>query len=138
MNKDNFFDIYFKFLVLSFWPIFWYENQLILNTRTNFIIFITFSILYIIYILLFTYYGLNNSSIDKIVIYYRVSMLLAFIFTIISFLLFPTNPFFFILKIIFVFILLYISYIKVRKYKIEEGVVGILSALLMLAFALFY
>ena len=74
----------------------------------------------------------NDNNIKSITLYYRISTLTAFIFTLFSLLLFPTSLFFLTLKVIFVFIYLYLSYIKLFKYKIEEGLVGILASLLLL------
>ena len=74
----------------------------------------------------------NDNNIKSITLYYRISTLTAFIFTLFSLLLFPTSLFFLTLKVIFVFIYLYLSYTKLFKYKIEEGLVGILASLLLL------
>ena len=103
MINTKFMDNYFKFLFLSFWPIIWYE-----------LIFV------------------SDPFIKSITLYYRISTLTAFIFTLFSLLLFPTSLFFLTLKVIFVFIYLYLSYTKLFKYKIEEGLVGILASLLLL------
>lgn len=138
MNKAKFLDLYFKFLILTFWPIIWFKWQLFPTLTTSLILFLIYTVLVLIYIAMFLHYEFSFKASPKVVIAYKISMIVAFVFTIVSFLLFPTNGTFLFLKIMFALILLYISYLEVYKYKIEEGVVGILSSLLIIVFALFY
>ena len=104
MINTKLIDNYFKFLFLSFWPIIWYE-------------------------LVFVSDPFIKSTL--VTLYYRISTLTAFISTLFS-LIYPTNLLFLSFKVIFIFMYLYISYTKLFKYKIEEGLVGILASLLLL------
>ena len=130
MINTKFIDNYFKFLFLSFWPIIGYELIFVSDPFIKFILVTLYCIVTLIYIALIIFFKDNN--IKSITIYYRISTLTAFIFTLFSLLLFPTSLIFLALKVIFVFIYLYLSYIKLFKYKIEEGLVGILASLLLL------
>lgn len=130
MINTKFIDNYFKFLFLSFWPIIWYELIFVSDPFIKFILVTLYCIVALIYIVLIIFFKNNNKK--SITVYYRISTLIAFIFTLFSLLLFPTSLFFLSLKVIFVFIYLYLSYIKLFKYKIEEGIVGILASLLLL------
>ena len=129
MINTKFIDNYFKFLFLSFWPIIWYELIFVSDPLIKSILVTLYCILTLIYIPLVIFF---KDNIKSITLYYRISTLTAFIFTLFSSLLFPTSLFFLTLKVIFVFIYLYLSYIKLFKYKIEEGLVGILASLLLL------
>ena len=130
MINTKFMDNYFKFLFLSFWPIIWYELIFFSDPFIKSILVALYCIATLIYIPLIIFF--NDNNIKSITLYYRISTLTAFIFTLFSLLLFPTSLFFLTLKVIFVFIYLYLSYIKLFKYKIEEGLVGILASLLLL------
>lgn len=129
MINTKFIDNYFKFLFLSFWPIIWYELIFVSDPLIKSILVTLYCILTLIYIPLVIFF---KDNIKSITLYYRISTLTAFIFTLFSSLLFPTSLLFLALKIIFVFIYLYLSYTKLFKYKIEEGLVGILASLLLL------
>lgn len=122
-------DNYFKFLFLSFWPIIWYELIFVSDPFIKFILVTFYCIATLIYIPLIIFF---KDNIKSITLYYKITTLTAFIFTLFSLLLFPTSLLFLALKIIFIFIYLYLSYIKLFKYKIEEGLVGILASLLLL------
>lgn len=139
INTEKFYDNYFKFLVLIFWPIIWYKKVAISDHRLELSMITVFGVLATFYIISFLiFYINNNSKIKSIVALYRVSILLSFIFTLFSFLIFDTSILWLCIKIIFILICLYISFIKVFKYKIEEGLVGVLSSLLLLALTLLY
>ncbi|WP_438651290.1 hypothetical protein [Romboutsia sp.] len=138
INNEKFYDNYFKFLVLLFWPMIWYKKVAVSSHSLELFMVSIFSILATVYIILFSIFYNNNSKIKRIVILYRVTLLLSFIFTLFSFLIFTTSIFWLFLKMIFVLLLFYISSIQVFKYKIEEGLVGILSSLLLLAITLLY
>lgn len=136
MINNNFLDKYFKFLFLSFWPMIWYELIFIPNPLLKFILVTFYCIASLIYILFLTFFKDNN--LKSICLYYKISTLVAFIFTLFSLLLFPTSILFLILKIIFIFIYLYISYTKLFKYKIDEGLVGIIASILLLVIIVRY
>ncbi len=129
-------DKYFKFLFLSFWPIIWYELVVVSDPLVKSVLVTTYCIFTSIYILLMIFFKENN--LKTITLYYRVSVLLSFIFTLFSLLLFPTSIPLLLLKIVFIFICLYFSYTKLFKYKIEEGLVGMISSLLLLAITFLY
>lgn len=135
MNNTKFTDDFFKFLILLFWPIVWYNYVAISKIEIEIFMFISFTLLSIIYIFLICY---NFKKLEKIVILYRISTLFAFISFLCSYLLFSKNIILLFLKFIFIFIYFYISCIKNFKYKMDEGVVGILSALLLITITFSY
>lgn len=135
MNNTKFIDDFFKFLILLFWPLVWYNYVTIRKIEIEFFMFTSFTLLSIIYIFLICY---NLKKFDKIVVLYRISTLLAFISFLCSYLLFSKNILLLFLKFIFIFIYFYISCIKNFKYKMNEGVVGILSALLLVTITFSY
>lgn len=138
INNDKFYDNYFKFLVLLFWPIIWYKKVAVSYHPLEIGMVTLFTILATLYIALFLLFGNKTSTISTIVILYRITLLLSFIVTLFSFLVFPTSLLGLLLKLFFVLLCLYTSCIKVFKYKIEEGLVGILSSILLLAITLLY
>lgn len=138
INSSNFFDNYFKILVLLFWPMIWYKWTIISTYTIDLVLVAGFCVLAIIYILLFLYFFHNHPEVENIILVYRISTLLAFTSTLFSFLLYPTSVSLLLIKMIFIGICFYYSCIKVFKYKIEEGLVGILSCLLLLAITLLY
>ena len=137
MNKTKFFDDYFKILVLLFWPLMWFKWQFLATDTISFTLFIIYLALATLYFITFTYSSLVKKYYEKIVYFYRISTLLAFVFTLLSFLLFPTNIFLLLLKMVFVAIYFYFSCLMVYKYNIDEGVVGILSVFLLIAIVIF-
>ena len=135
MNIE-FFDKYFKFLFLSFWAMVWYELVFVSDTFIKTILVSTYCIFTSIYIFFILF--MKKDTIKNITLYYRISILCSFISTLFSLLLFSTSIFFLITKLIFILICLYFSYTKLFKYKIEEGLVGILSSTLLLVITFYY
>ena len=135
MNIE-FFDKYFKFLFLSFWTMIWYELVFVSDTFIKTILVSTYCIFTSIYIFFILF--IKKDTIKNITLYYRISILCSFISTLFSLLLFSTSIFFLITKLIFILICLYFSYTKLFKYKIEEGLVGILSSTLLLVITFYY
>ncbi len=135
MINTKFVDNYFKFLFLSFWPIIWYELVFVSDPFITSTLVTLYCIATLIYVPVIIFF---KDNIKSITLYYRISTIAAFIFTLFSLLLFPTSLFFLALKVIFVFIYLYLSYTKLFKYKIEEGLVGVLGALLLLVITFRY
>ncbi|KKY00259.1 hypothetical protein VN21_15115, partial [Paraclostridium benzoelyticum] len=74
----------------------------------------------------------------KIEVFYKISTLLSFIFSTLSYYIFPISIMWFLIKLSLLFTYMYISILKVYKYKLEEGVVGILASALMLFMFLRY
>lgn len=128
MINTKLIDNYFKFLFLSFWPIIWYELVFVSDPFIKSTLVTLYCVITLTYILIIMFFKKN---IESITIYYRISTLTAFISTLFS-LIYPTNLLFLSFKVIFIFIYLYISYTKLFRYKIEEGLVGILASLLLL------
>ena len=128
MINTKFMDNYFKFLFLSFWPIIWYELIFVSDPFIKSTLVTLYCVITLTYILIIMFFKKNIKSLT---LYYRISTLTAFISTLFS-LIYPTNLLFLSFKVIFIFMYLYISYTKLFKYKIEEGLVGILASLLLL------
>lgn len=138
LKKEYFFEMGFRSLTLLFWPIIIYKWIFITNIYVERNSFWIFSILAIIYIINISISQIKYKFLDNIVIYYRISTLISFILTLASFLLYPTNLTLLWLKLIFIFVYFYISFKNVYTYKIDEGVVGMISALLLLVISICY
>ncbi|KHS55792.1 hypothetical protein QX51_17465 [Terrisporobacter othiniensis] len=138
MKKEYFFEMGFRGLTLIFWPIIIYKWIFIPNIYMERNSFLIFSILAIIYIINIGISQAKYKFLDNIVIYYRISTLISFILTLASFLLYPTNITLMWLKVLFIFIYFYISFKNVYTYKIEECVVGMISAVLLLVISICY
>lgn len=138
MYKEKLFDNYFKFLALLFWPIMWYKWIVISNGTLENMLFTIYAIIAIVFIILYSVFMIKYKDITQIDFFYRISTLLAFIFTLFSFLIYPKSLFFLYLKIIFTGIYLYYSIVKTLKFKDDKGVVGIMSSLLLIVITLFY
>lgn len=128
----------FRGLTLIFWPIIIYKWIFISNVYIERNSFLIFSILAIVYIVSISTFQIKYKFLDNIIIYYRVFTLISFILTLASFLLYPTNITLMCLKLLFIFIYLYISFKNVHTHKIEECVVGIISAILLLVINICY
>jgi hypothetical protein len=135
MTNTKFIDDFFKFLTLLFWPIVWYNYVVIPKIETEIFMFTIFTLFSIIYIFLLLH---NFKKFDKIVVLYKVSTLITFIVFLCSYLLFSKNIILLFVKLVFIFAYFYISYIKNFKYKMNEGVVGILSALMLITITFSY
>lgn len=136
MSK-RFFEYNFRFLFILFWIIIWYKWVVLSNTHIEILLVSSFIILSILYLTLF--YILSKKYDEKnITIYYRTTVIISFIFSLISFVLLPTNLIFLNLKSIFIILCMYTSYKMLFKYKIEEGIVGIISSILLLVITFLY
>lgn len=138
MKKEYYFEMGFRGLTLIFWPIIIYKWIFISNVYIERNSFLIFSILATVYIVSISTFQIKYKFLDNIIVYYRVFTLISFILTLASFLLYPTNITLMCLKLLFTFIYLYISFKNVYTHKIEECVVGIISAILLLVINICY
>lgn len=138
MKREYYLEIYFRGLTLIFWPIIIYKWIFIPNTYIEKNSFLIFTVLAIIYIINIGILQIKYKFLDNIVIYYRISTLISFILTLASFLLYPTNITLMWLKLLSIFIYFYISFKNVYNHKIEECVVGMISAVLLLVISICY
>lgn len=138
MKKELFFEMYFRVLTLLFWAIIIYNWIFLNNIYIEKNAFLCFTVLSMLYIVLIVISQTKNKFLDNIIIYYRIATLISYILTLPSFLLYPTDIKLMILKLISIFIYLYISCKNAITYKIEECVVGIISAILLLALNICY
>lgn len=133
-NKlSNLFDNIFKFLFIGFWSVFLFTTTISTDSKISLILFSIYNVPLFLYIIIYPicmlYFKINT---ERIIVYYRLSTLIAFIFTAYSFVMFPTNLCLFFIKLVTIAIYMYLSSIKVYKYKMDEGVVGIMSSILIL------
>ena len=128
MINTKLIDNYFKFLFFVFLANNWYELVFVSDPFIKSTLVTLYCVITLTYILIIMFF---NKNIKSLTLYYRISTLTAFISTLFS-LIYPTNLLFLSFKVIFIFMYLYISYTKLFKYKIEEGLVGILASLLLL------
>lgn len=138
MNKEVFFEYYFRFLTLFFWPIIFYKIIFIQNYTLESILFYSYTFVGIIYIALLIFYFMGMKKLRNINLHYRLNTICSYILTLSTFLLFPTNLTLLYLKFIFILIYFYFSCRMVFRFKNEEGVVGIISSLLLMVIAIWY
>jgi len=138
LNKENLFEYYFRLLTLLFWPIICYKWIFIQNITIESILFIIYSFIASIFIVLIILNFIINKDIFNINLYYRVSTIISYILTLCSFLLYPTNIPILLFKFISIIIYFYFSSKIVFKFNNEEGVVGMISSLLLIAIAICY
>lgn len=131
--KEKFLENYFRTLFISFWIIVWYKWIVLSNIETDYILLISFITLSIIYITL----NLKKERYE-ILTKYRISIIFSFAFSSISLLVLPTNILFLNIKTLVNIICGYISYKTLFKYHIEEGLVGIISSILLLVITFLY
>lgn len=128
----------FRGLTLLFWPLIIYKWIFVSNIYIEQNSFVIFSILAIIYIINIGISQIKYKFLDNIVVYYRISTLISFILSLASFLLYPTNITLMLIKLLSIFIYFYISFKNVYTYKIDEGVVGLISATLLFVINICY
>lgn len=138
MNKEVFFEYYFRFLTLFFWPIICYKIIFIQNYTLESILFYSYTFVGIIYIALLIFYFMGMKKLRNINLHYRLNTICSYILTLSTFLLSPTNLTLLYLKFIFILIYFYFSCRMVFRFKNEEGVVGIISSLLLMVIAISY
>ena len=138
MKKNNFLELCFIFLFLSFWGIIWYKWIAIAPVAFDFISTIVFSSLAMLYILYTIFDYFKNKNTLPIILLYRISVLLTFISSLLSFVLFPTTLSFFYAKNLLAIICIYVSSKKLTKFKYEDGLVGILSSILLIVLEFLY
>jgi hypothetical protein len=149
-NKLNLFDSIFKFLFIAFWIISWFLGFILTDnkyTELSTSIFILYSSLCLGYMITYLTY-INHMKVyeEKIEILYKLITFLTFIISTYSYYIVPRSMFWLFIKVILLIIYMYISILKVHKYKLEkvhiyrfeEGVVGILSSILLIFMLLRY
>ncbi len=138
MKIDLIFEKYFRFLTLLFWPIICYKWIFIQNKYIEYILFSIYTFCGLVYIIAIILYYTKEKKLRDINLWYRLSTSTSYILTLSNFLLFPTNITLLYLKFISIFVYFYFSCKMVFKFKNEEGVVGIISSLLLISIAIFY
>ena len=138
-------EFYFRTLTVLFWSILLCNWIFIPNQTVNLYISNIYLILSLIYLALFikskTKNGFSRTNYlnkDYIDFFYNFISIIAFVVSMMYFLLYSNNIKLFLIKSLVIFMYLYISFQKVLKSKDENGVVGIISALLIFAFATCY
>ncbi|HSQ34163.1 MAG TPA: hypothetical protein VLM81_04695 [Peptostreptococcaceae bacterium] len=133
------YDNLFKFIVVFFWIISWSTSMVEMPNQLEYFLFFSYNIFTFWYIISYILtIKLKNISIAKIIIDYRITTVLAFFFASLKYFIFPTSIICIVLTVLFLFIHIYFSARKVVRYKLEEGVVGIISSLLILSLMTFY
>lgn len=138
MDIELFFEKYFRFLTLLFWPIVCYKLIFIQNSYIEYTLFSFYTLIGLTYMILIIFYYIKLNNLRNINLYYKISTLTSYILTLSNFLLFPTNLTLLYLKFISIFAYFYFSCKMVFKIKNEEGVVGIISGILLIVIAIFY
>mgnify|MGYP005770865339 FL=1 len=133
----KFFDNYFKSIFLAFWFIVWYKWVIISTYKIDLITTTIFIVYCLTYIVLF-YFNYNKLKIKNITFKYQLSIIISFVFSLENFMFFPNSILLLILKTISTLICIYISHKMLFEYKIEEGLVGIISSFLLLVITLLY
>lgn len=133
----KFFDNYFKSIFLVFWFIVWYKWVIISTYKIDLITTTIFIVYCLTYIVLF-YFNYNKLKIKNITFKYQLSIIISFVFSLENFMFFPNSILLLILKTISTLICIYISHKMLFEYKIEEGLVGIISSFLLLVITLLY
>lgn len=133
----KFFDNYFKSIFLVFWFIVWYKWVIISTYKIDLITTTIFIVYCLTYIVLF-YFNYNKLKIKNIIFKYQLSIIISFVFSLENFMFFPNSILLLILKTISTLICIYISHKMLFEYKIEEGLVGIISSFLLLVITLLY
>lgn len=133
------YDNMFKFIVVFFWIISWGTSMVVIPQNIEHFLFFSYNIFTFWYIVSYIFtIRFKNISIAKIIIDYRITTVLAFFFASLKYFIFPTSILCIVLTVLFLFIHIYFSTTKVVIYKLEEGVVGIISSLLILSLMIFY
>lgn len=132
-------EFYFRILTLLFWASLLFNWIFIPNTTINHYIFNIYFVLSLVYIVLSTLNRLkhNFNTKDKINFYYKSISIIVFVISIMYFLLYSNSIKLLFVKTFLVFLYFFISCKKVKS-KDEEGVVGILSSILIFVFATYY
>lgn len=137
MNK-KYIDYYFRFIHLSFWPILWYKWIAITNTNIEMGLFVFFTSQVVIFIFYLSIMRLLISRTIKLKFFYRLITSICFVFTLLSFMIFPRSVGLLYIKMILIALFFYVSYRLVVYERDDEGVVGLMSALLLAAMTFFY
>ncbi len=135
-NSVKLYDYLFRVLFIMYWIIFWFIGIILTDNKFD---NLSTSICWF-YIILCTTYLLiylfkikyNKIYESKIEIFYKIFTIITFVISSYSYYIVPISIFWFLFKLTLVCVYMYISIVKVSKYKLEEGVVGIINASLIL------
>lgn len=141
-NSVKLYDYIFRILFIMYWTIFWFIGVILTDNKFDHLATsICWSYIMICTLYMLTYLiNIKCSKIceSKIEIYYKIFTVITFIVSSYSYYIVPISIFWFLFKLILVCVYMYISIVKVSKYKLEEGVVGIINASLMIFMILRY
>ena len=140
IRKNFILEFLFRGLTILFWFIFLYNWILIPHININLYIFIFYTVIALFYLVIFSIDKIQDNSFKKrdIDFLYRFISISTFIVYLLSILLFSNSLKILFLKFILTLIYFYISYKKAFKLKQEEGLVGIISSILLFTFDIYY
>ncbi len=133
-------EFYFRILTVLFWITLLFNWIFIPNPDINYYIFNTYFILSSIYMILLSAHKIKHKFAnikEKIDFYYKSISIITFVISMVYFLLYSNSIKLLLIKTFVIFIYFYISCKKVNL-KDEEGVVGIISSILIFVFATYY
>ena len=140
IRKNFILEFLFRGLTILFWFIFLYNWILIPHININLYIFIFYTVIALFYLVIFSIDKIQDNSFKErdIDFLYRFISISTFIVYLLSILLFSNNLKILFLKFILTLIYFYISYKKAFKLKQEEGLVGVISSILLFTFDIYY
>lgn len=140
IRKNFILEFLFRGLTILFWFIFLYNWILIPHININLYIFIFYTVIALFYLVIFSIDKIQDNSFKErdIDFLYRFISISTFIVYLLSILLFSNSLKILFLKFILTLIYFYISYKKAFKLKQEEGLVGIISSILLFTFDIYY
>lgn len=131
-------DYFFRLIHVCFWPIIWYKWIAITDDFIENILFIAFCSLSILFLIYLVYSRIKDGNNTKVKFFYRLITVLCFTIAILSFVLYPKSTIILYIKMFTIALYFYTSY-RLVIYKVDdEGVVGIMSSILLAAMTFFY
>lgn len=140
IKKDFILEYLFRTITILFWIIILYNWIFIPIININLYIFIFYTIISSLYLLFISIHKIKynfskNLDIDFL---YNFTSISVFIIYLCSLLVYSNSLNILFLKFLTILIYFYISYKRTFKFKKEDGLVGIISSILLFTFDVYY
>ena len=138
MKKLGFMEVFFRLVAILFWPLYWYNWSVITIANYNRILFTIYLCISVSFLFVSSLEYLFRKSVTKNYFYYRTTLIVTYLESLYSFMIEPKNIDALYIKVGLCILLIFVSNRLIKKDNNDTGVVGLMSAVLLLVLTYFY
>ena len=138
MKKLGFIEVFFRIAAILFWPLYWYNWSVITIANYNRVLFTIYLCVAVGFLLVSSISYLFKKLVSINYFYYRITLIVTYLESLYSFMIEPKNIDALYIKVGLCALLIFVSNRLIKKDNNDTGVVGLMSAMLLLVLTYFY